>query len=166
MLEIISEWVRLTNQQFEYLRRPCTTFKEQFLGYFPESFLAQSYYVVVPQIPVPAYQFLEQHGLTDLFNRDVAGLTLGNTYYLLPSVENKLRVHFHELVHVAQWQRLGVEGFVTRYLQEIQRHGYESMPLERMAYDLDARYAAGGPTVDVLNRVQELIVAQTSTKVQ
>lgn len=166
MIDMISEWVRLTNQQFQDRRQPCADFKEPFSGYFPEAFLAQSYYVVVPQMPVPAYQFLEQHGLTDLFDRNLAGLTLDNTYYLLPSVKNNLRIHFHELVHVAQWQKLGIEGFVTRYLQEIQRHGYESMPLERMAYELDARYAAGGPTVDVFNSVQELIVAQPPTKAQ
>lgn len=159
MLEIISEWMRLMNLQFDDLRRPCTAFKEPFAGYFPESFLAQTHYVVVPQMPVPAYQFLEQHGLTDLFNRDVAGLTLNNTYYLLPSVENNLRVHFHELVHVAQWQRLGVEGFVTRYLQELQAVGYDKMPLERMAYDLDAQYAAGGPVVHVPDVVNERLSA-------
>jgi len=155
MMEKISEWMRLTNLQFEDLRRPCTTFKEQFRGYFPESFLAQSFYVVVPQIPMPAFQFLEQHGLKDLFARDVAGLTLGNTYYLLPSVEGNLQLHFHELVHVAQWQRLGVKGFVTRYLQELQAVGYDHMPLERMAYDLDAQYAAGEPVVKVPDVVNE-----------
>lgn len=105
-------------------------------------------------MPVPAYQFLADHGLTDLFNRNLAGLTLDNTYYLRPSVEDNLRIHFHELVHVAQWQHLGVEGFITRYLQELQAFGYDNMPLERMAYDLDAQYAAGGPIADVLKRVK------------
>lgn len=154
MIGIINQWVRLTNRQFDDLKRPCTEFTEQFEGYYSSEFLAQSYYVVVMQMPVPAYQFLEDHGLTSLFNRDVAGLTLGDTYYLLPSVAKNLQVHFHELVHVAQWQRLGGEGFVTRYLQELKGVGYENMPLERMAYDLDAQYVAGGPATDVLNVVE------------
>lgn len=154
MIDIISEWIRLMNRQFQDRRQPCTVFKERFSGYFPETFLANSYYVIVPQMPVPAYQFLADHGLTDLFNRNLAGLTLDNTYYLRPSVEDNLRIHFHELVHVAQWQHLGVEGFITRYLQELQAFGYDNMPLERMAYDLDAQYAAGGPIADVLKRVK------------
>ncbi|WP_152206983.1 hypothetical protein [Marinobacter changyiensis] len=156
MIEIISEWIRLTNQQFVPQRKPCTEFKELFAGYFPEEFLATSYYVIVPQMPVPAYQFLEQHGLTDLFNRDLAGLTLNDTYYLIPGAEDNLRIHFHELVHVAQWQHWGVEDFVSRYLEELTNYGYDKMPLERMAYDLDALYVAGGPVVDVPRIIQAL----------
>jgi hypothetical protein len=64
MIDIITDWIWLTNQQFQDRRRPCTQFKELFAGYFSESFFAKSYYVVVPQMPVPAYQFLEAQGLT------------------------------------------------------------------------------------------------------
>jgi hypothetical protein len=88
----------------------------------------------------------------------MSGLTLDNTYYMLPSVENNLRVHFYELVHVAQWQSLGVEGFIERYLQELQASGYEKMPLERMAFELDKRYVAGGDIIDVIERVRALTV--------
>jgi hypothetical protein len=156
MLAIITEWVRLMNQQFAMDRRPCTEFKELFAGYFPDAFLEKSYYVVVPQVPVPAYGFLEQHGLTTLFDRRLAGLTLNDTYYLVGEVADNLRVHFHELVHVAQWQQLGVEGFVCRYLEELRLYGYENMPLERMAYELDAQFVAGGPAVDVIGLVPRL----------
>lgn len=156
MLEIISEWMRLMNQQFIPSRKSCLEFREAFAGYFHEDFLANSYYVVVPQIPVPAYQFLEQHGLEKLFNRNLAGLTLNDTYYVVPEVADNLQIHFHELVHVAQWQNLGVEGFITRYLEELKSFGYDNMPLERMAYELDERYMAGGPVVDVQKTVQSL----------
>ena len=159
MIEILTDWIRLTSQQFQDRRRPCTQFKELFAGYFPESFLAKSYYVVVPQMPVPAYHFLETYGLTDLFDRDLAGLTLNNTYYLLPSVENNLRIHFHKLVHVAKWQRLGVEGFIERYLRELQASGYDKIPLERMAYELDKQYVYGWSIVDVVERVKGLTQA-------
>jgi len=155
-MQVISEWVRLTNQQFVPQRKRCTEFKELFSGYFSEEFLAKSYYVVVPQIPVPAYQFPEQNGLTDLFNRDLAGLTLDDTYYLIPAVEDNLRIHFHELVHVAQWRHWGFEGFVSRYLEELTDYGYDEMPLERMARELDTQCVAGGPMVDVPSIIQTL----------
>jgi hypothetical protein len=155
MLEMISEWMRLMNQQFIPRRQSCLKFQEAFAGYFPAEFLAKSYYVVVPQMPVPAYEFLEQNGLEKLFDRDFAGLTLNNTYYLIPDVVDNPRVHFHELVHVAQWQRFGVKGFVSRYLEQLKTYGYDSMPLERQAYDLDAQFMAGGPVVDVIKRVHE-----------
>jgi len=156
MLEVISEWMRLMNQQFIPRRKSCLEFREAFAGYFHEELLANSYYVVVPQGPVPVEQFLEQHGFENLFNRELAGLTLNDTYYVVPEVADNLRIHFHELVHVAQWRNLGVERFITRYLEELRSFGYDQMPLERMAYELDERYMAGGPVIDVEKTIQTL----------
>jgi hypothetical protein len=50
---------------------------------------------------------------------------------------------FHELVHVVQWRILGIDSFAQRYLLEYRNHGYDSMPLERMAVKLARRYEAG-----------------------
>ncbi|UZD64641.1 hypothetical protein [Marinobacter sp. AN1] len=157
MLDTIRSWVNETNLHFATSRRPCTEFKELFAGYFPESFLARSYYVEVPEVPLPPLEYVSQAGLDDLFGQSVAGLTLDDTYYLTPSAANNLRIHFHELVHVAQWQQLGYRNFISRYLEEISIYGYDQMPLERMAYDLDARFVAGGPVVDVRQTVRKLL---------
>ena len=37
----------------------------------------------------------------------VNGVTYKNTYYIIPQAAEILRLHFHELVHVAQWGNLG-----------------------------------------------------------
>lgn len=157
MLEAIRSWVNQTNLHFATARRPCTEFKELFAGYFPGNFLARSYYVEVPELPLPPREFLVPAGLGDLAGRHVGGLTLDDTYYLMPSAADNLRIHFHELVHVAQWQQLGPGGFIARYLKELVAYGYECMPLERMAYGLDARFVAGGPVVDVRQEVRNLL---------
>lgn len=51
---------------------------------------------------------------------------------------------FHELVHVVQYQKLGIADFATKYVTGFLRSGgsYESIPLEMNAYELDARFAA------------------------
>ena len=72
---------------------------------------------------------------------DLSGITYKNTYYLLPHVSNINRLHFHELVHVAQWETLGASSFIGRYILEIQRNGYSQAPLEVMAYSLDNHFA-------------------------
>lgn len=74
---------------------------------------------------------------------DVAGVTYDDTYYLRPWVADDWAVHFHELVHVAQWQWLTVPGFIERYLIEVVRFGYRQAPLEAMAYTLEGRYRSG-----------------------
>ncbi len=60
-----------------------------------------------------------------------AGMALGRGIYLLNSNSRLLR---HELVHVAQYQRLGgIEPFLRRYLTECLIHGYLGSPLEAEA---------------------------------
>lgn len=100
--------------------------------------------------------------MSKLADRNIEGLTLDDTCYLTPPAANNLRIHFHELVHVAQWQHLGLDKFIARYLEELTIYGYDGMPLEKMAHDLDARFVAGGPVVDVRKVVREGLEAQSS----
>jgi hypothetical protein len=54
------------------------------------------------------------------------------------------RLLFHELVHVVQYEKLGLPEFSTRYVRGFLSGGsYEAIPLEMNAYELDARFAAG-----------------------
>lgn len=53
------------------------------------------------------------------------------------------RILFHELVHVVQYERLGVVEFAAKYVRGFLSGGsYEAIPLERNAYELDGRFAA------------------------
>ncbi len=49
---------------------------------------------------------------------------------------------FHELVHVVQYRVLGLDRFISEYVDGWARNGffYESIPLERMAYELQGRF--------------------------
>ena len=59
-------------------------------------------------------------------------------------------LHFHELVHVVQWQHLGPERFIMAYaLGHLLSGGYRTNPLEEMAYGLQARFDANAPAFDV-----------------
>lgn len=56
----------------------------------------------------------------------------------------RLATLFHECVHAAQYQLLGVDAFVRRYLAGWAEAGYryEAIPLERQAYALQRRFTA------------------------
>ena len=82
-------------------------------------------------------------GLGNFLDKDIAGITYKNTYYIHRSAV-KLRLHFHELVHVIQWKELGARIPQALHSKEIQTFGYERAPLEKMAYQLDAHYEVGG----------------------
>ena len=49
-------------------------------------------------------------------------------------------LHFHELVHVVQWARLGVDNFLLAYGAGLLQFDYEKTPLERMAYSMQAQF--------------------------
>lgn len=53
---------------------------------------------------------------------------------------------FHELVHAVQYIHLGLPGFAELYVRGFLSGGsYEEIPLEKQAYELEARFA-GNPT--------------------
>ena len=52
------------------------------------------------------------------------------------------RLLFHELVHVVQYEKLGLLESATKYVRGLLNGGtYEAIPLEMNAYELDARFA-------------------------
>ena len=53
---------------------------------------------------------------------------------------------FFQLVHVVQYEKLGLPEFAAKYARGFLSGGsYEAIPLEMNAYELDARFA-GAPT--------------------
>jgi hypothetical protein len=72
------------------------------------------------------------------------------------------RTLFHELVHVVQFRKMGLETFAARYVSGfLSGGGYDGIPLECNAYELDARFA-GDPArpFDVAAEVQFWIDAE------
>lgn len=157
MINRVEDWIDETNHEYQSQRYSCSTLEAAFNGFYPSQFLRDSYFVVVEHIPKPNFPELRQMGLGDFIDMPVNGITYKNTYYLDQKQANSLRLHFHELVHVVQWSLLGAGGFITRYISEIQSYGYDSAPLEQMAYSLDRHYYSGGAHLDVPTYVQSKI---------
>ena len=157
MLNKIEQWIDQTNTDHKNKRLSCDRFLDSFDGFYPISFLKQAYFVVVKNIPMPDISVLREIGLEDFVNMKFDGITYKDTYYILPHVEKNLILHFHELVHVAQWGNLGAINFIQRYIGEIQKHGYTDAPLEKMAYELQAHFSSNGEKLDVPSYVSEKI---------
>lgn len=154
MIEQLDNWIDSINEQYRSQRISCDRFSQQFEGFYPRSFLQRSYYVVTDDIPKPDMPALRGLGFDDFIDMPVNGITYKNTYYVIPSKVDELRLHFHELVHVVQWQTLGAQGFIQQYMHEILTHGYHEAPLELMAYALDDHFERGGEAMDVCEFVR------------
>ncbi|MCO1335516.1 hypothetical protein MO867_14345 [Microbulbifer sp. OS29] len=154
MLPKIERWIDQTILDFKDKRHSCDQFSSEFDGYYTKDFLFKSHFVVVDEIPKPTFPELYQAGLGDFVDMEVAGITYKDTYFVMAPYAMDLSLHFHELVHVHQWALLGPEVFIQRYITEIQTYGYNSAPLEVMAYSLQDQFMERTSPIDVSKYVQ------------
>lgn len=155
--ELINEWIDKTNIHYQSKRVSCRQFTKDFDGFYPESFLANAYYVVLDDIPKPDFPILKEKGFGAFFDMDLDGITYKNTYYIKSSFEKTLKLHFHELVHVAQWKYLGDIGFIQKYLNELSVYGYDKAPLEKMAYGFEQAFVDNNEKTNIPAYVENSI---------
>ncbi len=79
-----------------------------------------------PQPPELA-RLARQLGLN---SAQMVAVTYGHGIYILNAHRSQPGLLAHELVHVSQYEQLGMEGFVRRYLLELMLNGYARAPLE------------------------------------
>ena len=154
-------------QQQRNLHRPAggelpAVAKDAVRPFFPLTVLDNARVTVLPAIPNPP--FLEQAravGLpVEIDFRSMEGLTLVDTILVSQVVPptDPLGLMFHELVHVVQYEILGVEEFARQYVRGLADgdFDYYRIPLEVMAYDLGQRFMDHpGATFSVLEEVQQ-----------
>ncbi len=72
------------------------------------------------------------------------------------------RLLFHELVRVAQYEKLSLAGFANKYVKGFLSGGsYDGIPLEINAYELDARFdAAPTNAFSVADEIQRWIAME------
>ncbi|ABE59726.1 hypothetical protein [Chromohalobacter israelensis] len=155
MIEKIEEWVHQVNSSHRDVRRSCSVLADHFNGFYSPNFLKTAFFVVTDEIPKPDFSGLREAGLGDFIDMEVGGITYNDTYYVKKKAANEFRLHFHELVHVLQWRELAPQGFIERYIREIQDFGYDNAPLEKMAYALDGHYQSKGRPFSVEQFVRE-----------
>ncbi|MGS0724760.1 hypothetical protein ACVBKF_01130 [Shewanella sp. 0m-11] len=154
MLHDIEKWIDEVNREHGSQRTCCVHLHEHLRGFYPKAFLEQAFYVVVEELPRPQFLAGQSAVIDNFLNQPLDGITYKNTYYLLPDMAKNLNIHFHELVHVAQWRTLGVAGFITRYMAELAQHGYRNAPLEVIAYGLEDYFMKNGTQLNVLQQVE------------
>ena len=111
---------------------------------------------VADKVPFPPLSHIGLHELSGMEQMPIAGITYKDTFFVN---QNNLSesLHFHELIHVVQWERLGVDNFLFAYGVGLMQFGYEKSPLEQMAYTLQRSFEMG----TIPNGIIDLIYQQT-----
>ncbi len=118
-------------------------------SYYPAALLADARAIPVSRVPTPPLAQLGLPGFEDFEQLDVAGITYLSWYFVREDHAGMESLHFHELVHVVQWQHLGPERFILAYAVGHLLGRYEKNPLETMAYELQARFERNEPAFQV-----------------
>ena len=92
----------------------------------------------VNQIPLPSEPSLRTAAqMMGLITTNTIGLTLRYGVFIREDFWNDRKTVVHELVHVAQHERLGgIDQFLQKYLQECIINGYPQAPMEQEAITL------------------------------
>ncbi|WP_319782412.1 hypothetical protein [Oceanisphaera sp. IT1-181] len=142
MIFDIHSWITASNLAHQHSRHSCSQLGTHFTGFFSAELLNSAGFVIVDELPSPPMDVVMQLGLGQLLSPNAVGINLDDTYYLKPKAVGQLRVHFHKLVHVLQWQALGPGPFIKRYISEVIKYGYRQAPLEEQAYGFEERFVA------------------------
>ena len=137
-------WVRELLEDHHDTAQPVSSFGLRVLeDYFPTKFLHSTKVVVVDETPnVPLAEWgLDQVG--DLAPERTRGITFEDTFFVVRDSASDPSLFLHEMIHVVQWQLLGISRFLVVYGFGLMEHGYLASPLERMAYGSQARFDAG-----------------------
>ena len=89
----------------------------------------------------------------------MSAITFLDTYFIHPNAAADESVHFHELVHVIQWQTLGPKEFLLLYAAGLVELGHSESPLEKMAYAHQQRFGVNWPIYSVEAEVRRQTLA-------
>ena len=94
----------------------------------------------VDKFPFPEDEKLAEFArTTGLDSPFVEGFTYGYAIYIKNGAYSRELIA-HELIHVQQYEKLGIEKFMSRYLIELAMMGYRNAPLEVEAYERASIY--------------------------
>jgi len=142
----LSSWVAayIAEQRghFAANARPVTPEHKRLLGpFFPADILDQVRLIRGRASEPSFYPKLKAIGIRNAPPfAQMAGITFQDVVvHVEPLTEALL---FHELVHAVQYKHLGLQRFAEQYVRGFLGGGsYEEIPLEKQAYELEARFA-------------------------
>jgi hypothetical protein len=108
---------------------------------FPRDLLERAQVVeVTGKVPYPPIGNFGLPEFQQMESVPFSGITFNDTYFVISDMIGSESLHFHEMVHVIQWDRLGVDNFLLAYGFGLYHWGYRNAPLEEIAYSLQGRF--------------------------
>lgn len=110
--------------------------------YFPDEVLRRVRVVKARRVPFPPVSAMGLPELSAMERMPMAGITFGSTIFVTETMCSESTC-FHEVVHVVQWDTLGIDGFLLAYGGSLLRYGYDDNLFEVLAYRLQRVFDRG-----------------------
>jgi hypothetical protein len=95
---------------------------------------------VVPDIPQPEHPRIKQLAAEfGLITPQTIAITFGFGIFVRTEQSHDRETLVHECAHVAQYEELGIEGFLMQYVVQVFKNGYDNAPMEREAREAAMR---------------------------
>ena len=154
LLSNVKQWMNQMLSEYTGRMQPVSAAGfEKLKNYYAEDFLDRVQRVLVDRCPVPPLGAFGLRQLAEIENWDLKGIPWGDTIFVRRDLSEWDAVHFHEVLHVVQWEYLGAERYLTAWAIGTLINGYRDNPLEEMAFRLQARFESDHSPFDVVSEV-------------
>jgi hypothetical protein len=162
LIDWTESWLLNLRQEYRGAARALTVREISALrGYYSDDFLGRVRVVLVDRIPNPSFfGSLSKFGLPVPWDFSAEpGLAVVDVVFLSKELVPEgglLHVLFEELVHIQQFQTLGISRLVGRYVRGLFMNGfdYARLPMERQADELRRRFDVGLAIFSVEHEVE------------
>jgi len=160
LLADVKKWIVRMLAEHEAQKQPVAAVQFANLeGFYPSDLLQSAQRVIVDRCPVPPLATTGIPQLAEIENWDLKGIPWENTIFIRRDLANWDVVHFHELLHIVQWQCLGTDRYLTAWAIGTITRGYRDNPLEKMAFRHQLRFETEDTPYDVVREVMAEIAA-------
>jgi hypothetical protein len=150
----VKKWIRQMLAEHEAQMQPVAAAQITKLeAYYPNDLLQRVQRVIVDRCPVPPLAKIGIPQLTEIENWDFKGIPWENTIFIRRELASWAAVHFHELLHIVQWECLGTDRYLTAWAIGTITRGYRDNPLEEMAFRHQLRFETEDTPFDVVKEV-------------
>ena len=156
-LSAVREWIDTTLEQNRPYAVPVISLGFQRLAkVLPLDLLTKAQVVAVTgNVPFPPLSRMGLPEFSEMENMltQMQGVTYKDTFFV-KRLHRTESLHFHEMVHVVQWERLGIDHFLLAYGAGLMQSGYQNSPLEKMAYSLQTAFDHDVLPVNIIEFIQ------------
>ena len=121
---------------------------------FPDDLLERAKVVITGNIPIPPLSDLGLPDFIQMGNNIPLGVTYKDTFFINNLNQKNESIYFHELIHIVQWERLGIDNFLVAYCVGLLKFGYQNSPLEKMAHSLQTDFDRGILIPNIVENIQ------------